>query len=184
MKRRDFLKTVASSGLVIAASDLVGDLLAQSPQGKPLESQFKGLADVALAEAKRSGCTYADIRFTRRTNSSVNANGGNSDFEGFGNFGGGGRGGRGGRGGAGWWRRRWLRRRGRDLGPGRRRLRRAGDSQRGLGLRQQPGRDRRRDPPDHQDRDRSGEGECDRQAARRDPGASPSVHRVPGPPRS
>jgi len=101
MKRRDFLKTVASSGLVIAASDLVGDLIAQSPQGKPLESQFKGLSDVALAEAKRSGCTYADIRFTRRTNSSVNANGGNSDFEGFGNFGGGGGRGRGGRGGRG-----------------------------------------------------------------------------------
>ena len=86
MKRRDFLKTVASSGLVIAASDLVGDLIAQSPQGKPLESQFKGLADVALAEAKRNGCTYADIRFTRRTNSSVNANGGNSDFEGLRQF--------------------------------------------------------------------------------------------------
>ena len=54
MKRRDFLKTVASSGLVIAASDLVGELIAQSPQGKPLESQFKGLADVALAEVKRT----------------------------------------------------------------------------------------------------------------------------------
>ena len=76
--------------MAIAASDLVGDLIAQSPQGKPLESQFKGLADVALAEAKRTGCTYADIRFTRRTNSSVNASGGNSDFEGFGGFGGGG----------------------------------------------------------------------------------------------
>jgi hypothetical protein len=83
MKRRDFLRTVASSGLVMAASDLVGDLIAQSPPGKPLGSQFKGLADVALAEAKRNGCTYADIRFTRRTNSSVNANGGNSDFEGL-----------------------------------------------------------------------------------------------------
>src|SRR4029453_10769811 len=103
MKRRDFLKTVASSGLMIAASDLAGDLLAQSPPGKPLESQFKGLADVALAEAKRTGCSYADIRFTRRTNSGVNANGGNSDFnEGLGGRGGGrGRGGRGGGGGGG-----------------------------------------------------------------------------------
>jgi hypothetical protein len=118
MKRRDFVKSVALSGMAIAASDLVGDLIAQSPQGKPLESQFKGLADVALAEAKRSGCTYADIRFTRRTNSSVNASGGNSDFDGFGNFGGGG-------------------------------LWRARDSQWRLGLRQQPGRDRRRDSPDH-----------------------------------
>ena len=105
MKRRDFVKTVAFSGMAIAASDLVGDLIAQSPQGKPLESTFKGLSDVALAEAKRNGCSYADIRFTRRTNSSVNASGGNSDFEGFGGFGGGGggrgRGGRGGRGGGG-----------------------------------------------------------------------------------
>ncbi len=97
MKRRDFVKTVALSGMAVAASDLVGDLIAQSPQGKPLESQFKGLADIALAEAKRNGCSYADIRFTRRTNSSVNASGGNSDFEGLGGFGGGG--GRGGRGG-------------------------------------------------------------------------------------
>ena len=55
--------------VAIAASDLVGDLIAQTPQGKVLESKFKGLADVALAEAKRTGCSYADIRFTRRTNS-------------------------------------------------------------------------------------------------------------------
>ena len=69
MKRRDFVKTVALSGMAVAASDLVGELIAQTPQGKVLESKFKGLADVALAEAKRTGCTYADIRFTRRTNS-------------------------------------------------------------------------------------------------------------------
>ena len=95
MHRRDFVKTMALSGAAIAASDLVGDLIAQTPQGKVLESRFKGLADVALAEAKLTGCSYADIRFTRRTNSSVNANGGNSDFaDAFG-----GRGGRGGRGG-------------------------------------------------------------------------------------
>ena len=95
MHRRDFVKTMALSGAAIAASDLVGDLIAQTPQGKVLESRFKGLGDVALAEAKLTGCSYADIRFTRRTNSSVNANGGNSDFaDAFG-----GRGGRGGRGG-------------------------------------------------------------------------------------
>jgi TldD protein len=95
MKRRDFVKTMAMSGVAIAASDLVADILAQSPKGKVLESRFKGLADIALGEAKKSGCTYADIRFTRRTNAGVNARGGNPDFEGFG----GGRGGRGGRGG-------------------------------------------------------------------------------------
>jgi TldD protein len=102
MKRRDFVKTVALSGMAVAASDLVGDLLAQSPTGKVLESKFKGLSDVALGEAKTLGCTYADIRFTRSVNSGVNANGGNREFEGFGAFGGGGRGGRGGgRGGGG-----------------------------------------------------------------------------------
>jgi TldD protein len=99
MKRRDFVKTLALSGMAVASSDLVGDLLAQSPKGRVLESKFKGLADIALAEAKKNGCTYADIRFTRRTNSGVNASGGNRDFEELGGFGGGGRGrGRGGRG--------------------------------------------------------------------------------------
>jgi TldD protein len=96
MKRRDFVKTVAMSGMAVAAGDVVADLIAQTPQGKVLESKFKGLSDIALLEAKTAGCTYADIRFTRSTNSGVNANGGNREFEGFGGFGGGGRGGRGG----------------------------------------------------------------------------------------
>jgi TldD protein len=100
MKRRDFVKTMAMSGMAVAASDLVADILAQSPKGRVLESKFKGLADIALAEAKTSGCSYADIRFTRATNNSVSASGGNRDFEDVGGFGGGGRGGgRGGRGG-------------------------------------------------------------------------------------
>ncbi len=98
MKRRDFVKTIALSGAAAAASDLVGDLIAQSPKGRVLESKFKGLADVALAQAKQLGCTYADIRFTRRTNRGVNASGGNRDAAELGGFGGGGRGG-GGRGG-------------------------------------------------------------------------------------
>ncbi|MEO5568603.1 MAG: TldD/PmbA family protein [Gemmatimonadaceae bacterium] len=101
MKRRDFVKTVAMSGLAIAASDAIADLLAQSPKGKVLESKFKGLSDIALTEAKRLGCTYADIRFTRNTNAGVNASGGNRDaaeaeFEGGGGGRGGGGGGRGG----------------------------------------------------------------------------------------
>jgi TldD protein len=101
MHRRDFVKTIALSGMAVAASDVIGDLIAQTPQGNVLESKFKGLADIALLEAKTQGCSYADIRFTRTTNSGVNASGGNRDFEGFGGFGGGGRGGRGGRGGGG-----------------------------------------------------------------------------------
>jgi TldD protein len=100
--RRDFLKCTGAASLVIASSDLVGELIAQSPKGDPLTSSFKGLADVALGEAKRAGCTYADVRFTRSVNGSVNANGSNDRSDtgdgggGFGGFGGGGRGGRGG----------------------------------------------------------------------------------------
>ena len=75
--RRDFLKTVGAAGLVVAGSDLIADLLAQTPPGRVLDSKFKGLADIALKEAKAAGCSYADIRFTRATNSGVNANGGN-----------------------------------------------------------------------------------------------------------
>ncbi len=104
MKRRDFVKTMAISGMAVAASDLIGDLIAQTPQGKVLQSKFKGLADIALAQAKQAGCTYADIRFTRATNNGVNANGGSRDFDDLGGFGGGGGrggGGRGGRGGGG-----------------------------------------------------------------------------------
>src|SRR4029079_19797410 len=89
-------------GIVIAGSDLIGNLLAQTPPGRVLESKFKGLSDIALKEAKTLGCSYADVRFTRSTGSGVNANGGNPipGAEDIGNFGGGGRGGRG-RGGGG-----------------------------------------------------------------------------------
>jgi TldD protein len=99
--RRDFIKTVGAAGLVVAGSDLIADLLAQTPPGRVMDSKFKGLADIALKEAKAAGCSYADIRFTRSTNSGVNASGGNPvpGAEDFGNFGGGG--GRGGRGGGG-----------------------------------------------------------------------------------
>jgi TldD protein len=97
--RRDFLKYTGAAGLVIASSDLVGELLAQSPKGNALTSAFKGLADVALGEAKKAGCSYADVRFTRSVNSGVNANGSNdkSGADAGAGFGGG----RGGRGGAG-----------------------------------------------------------------------------------
>jgi TldD protein len=97
--RRDFIKYTGAAGLVLASSDLVANLLAQSPKGDPLTSSFKGLADLALGEAKRAGCTYADIRFTRSVNSNVNANGSNDrSADAQGGFGGG-RGGRGGGGG-------------------------------------------------------------------------------------
>ena len=50
---------------------LPDELIAQSPKARVMESRFKGLSDVALSEAKRLGCTYADIRFTRNVNDSV-----------------------------------------------------------------------------------------------------------------
>ena len=95
--RRDFLKYTGATSLLLASSDLVGELIAQSPKGNPLTSSFKGLADIVLGEAKKVGCSYADVRFTRSVSSGVNASGGsdrNADGGGFG-------GGRGGRGGAG-----------------------------------------------------------------------------------
>jgi TldD protein len=78
MHRRDFVKAMAASGVALAASDLVADILAQSPRGRVLETRFKGLADIALMEAKKAGCSYADIRFTRIANRGVSASGNNN----------------------------------------------------------------------------------------------------------
>src|SRR5688572_32872227 len=104
--RRDFIKTVGASGVVLASHDIISDLLAQTPPGNPLQSKFKALGDLVLAQAKLAGCTYADVRFTRAASMSVNANGSNNAGRGgggdFGGRGGGGRGGGGGgRGGGG-----------------------------------------------------------------------------------
>ena len=71
MKRRDFVKTMGAAGVGLYASDLVADLLAQSAGQRVLQSKFKGLADIALGEAKRLGCSYADVRFTRNINDAV-----------------------------------------------------------------------------------------------------------------
>src|SRR4029453_17112064 len=71
MKRREFVKTLSATGVALYASDLVGDLVAQSPKARVMDSRFKGLSDVALSEAKRLGCTYADIRFTPNGNASA-----------------------------------------------------------------------------------------------------------------
>ncbi len=100
--RRDFLKYTGATGVAIASSDMIANLIAQSPKGDPMTSPFKGMADIALGEAKRAGCSYADIRFTRSVSTGVNANGSNDRNDtggGGGGFGGGGRGGRGGGGG-------------------------------------------------------------------------------------
>ena len=71
MNRRRFVKTLGATGVAIYASDLVADLLAQSPRARVLESRFKGLSEIALTEAKRLGCSYADVRFTRNVSDSI-----------------------------------------------------------------------------------------------------------------
>src|ERR1700750_93412 len=64
--RRNFIKTVGATAAMSALyqRDLMADLIATSPNGRVLESKFKGMADVALGEAKLAGATYFDIRFT------------------------------------------------------------------------------------------------------------------------
>jgi len=97
--RRDFIKGVGAMGAfgALYSRDLVADLIAQAPSGRVLESKFKGLSDIALAEAKRLGSAYADIRFTMTTNPP----GATANYREAGGAGGGGRGGRGGGGGGG-----------------------------------------------------------------------------------
>lgn len=108
--RRDFLRTVgkgvgATAALSLYSNDLFAQILADSPKGRVLETRFKGLADIALMEAKNAGCSYADVRFTMTSS----LQGGSATFRtqgtggpggGFGGRGGGG-GGFGGRGGRG-----------------------------------------------------------------------------------
>lgn len=89
MNRRNFVKTLSATGVALYASDLMGDLIAQSPRARVLESRFKGLSDIALSEAKRLGCTYADVRFTRNVSDAVGLR--DRIVTGGGGFGGGGR---------------------------------------------------------------------------------------------
>ncbi|HET9371954.1 MAG TPA: TldD/PmbA family protein [Vicinamibacterales bacterium] len=63
--RRDFIKSMSAGAVLLYTSDIIGDLIAQSPIGRVLESKFKGLADISLEECRRAGCSYSDIRFTR-----------------------------------------------------------------------------------------------------------------------
>ena len=92
MKRRDFVKTVAMSrhGRRGQRHRRRPDRADATGQGPRVEVQGARRTSRSL-EAKTQGCTYADVRFTRNTNSGVNANGGNREFDGFGGgFGGGG----------------------------------------------------------------------------------------------
>ena len=50
--RRDFLKYGSSAAaLGLYSRDLIGNILATSPRGRVLETRFKGMADIVLAEA-------------------------------------------------------------------------------------------------------------------------------------
>ena len=68
--RRQFIKGIGATAAVSAlySRDLVAELIASAPSGRVLESKFKGMADIALGEAKLAGTSYADIRFTMTTN--------------------------------------------------------------------------------------------------------------------
>jgi TldD protein len=101
--RRDFMKTVgASSALMYVGGDMVAELLAQTPPGQVLDSKFRGMSEVALAQARLMGCSYCDVRFTMRANiPGTSANYSAPGSGGGGGGRGGGRGGRGGRGGDG-----------------------------------------------------------------------------------
>ena len=46
--RRTFLKGMGAATLALYSTDLVANLLAQSPRGDVLQSKFKGLADIVL----------------------------------------------------------------------------------------------------------------------------------------
>jgi TldD protein len=100
--RRDFIKGLGASAVLLASSDMIADLIAQGAKKQPLQSKFKGLSDIAIAEAKKGGCSYADIRFTRTmTLPGVSVTAGTPDANAGGGRGRGGGGGGGGRGGGG-----------------------------------------------------------------------------------
>ena len=53
MKRRDFVKTVALSGMAVAASDLVGDLIARVPEYLQRFARAGGWRSVRLGRLLR-----------------------------------------------------------------------------------------------------------------------------------
>lgn len=98
--RRDFLKGLGAGAALTTfySNDLLAQLLADSPRGRVMETKFKGLADIVLAEAKLAGCSYADVRFTMNSSLPgatviVRPGGPSGPAGGAGGFGGGGGGG-------------------------------------------------------------------------------------------
>jgi TldD protein len=98
--RRDFLKTLGAGAMAAGIPNwtFVRRTEAQEPPPPTRDPRYREWSVLALAEAKRLGCSYADIRFTRnRAQSLTIRNGQISTPAGF--FGGGGGGGGAARGG-------------------------------------------------------------------------------------
>jgi TldD protein len=66
--RRSFIATMGAGAVGLYAHDLVAQIIADSPYGRAADSRFRGLSDIVLNEARRAGCSYADVRFTLRRN--------------------------------------------------------------------------------------------------------------------
>ena len=96
--RREFLK-VLGAGAVAAGVPAWTFARPVNPAQEPTppvrDPRYREWSAVALAEAKRLGCSYADIRFTRNRSQSLTLRNGQI-FSGGGRFGGDGFGGRGG----------------------------------------------------------------------------------------
>jgi len=66
--RRTFLASLGAGALGLYSHDLIAQLISDGPLRSVTQSRFRGLSDIALGEARRLGCSYADIRFTLRRN--------------------------------------------------------------------------------------------------------------------
>jgi TldD protein len=96
--RRDFLKAIGAGAVaagVPAWAYARPVTINQEPAPPVRDPRYREWSTVALAEAKRLGCSYADIRFTRNRSQSLTLRNGQI-FAGGGRFGGDGFGGRGG----------------------------------------------------------------------------------------
>src|SRR5215207_6240015 len=89
--RREFAKTLGfgAIGLGLAPS-IVSGRQAATPFPPVKDPKYRNWSEDALREAKRLGCTYADIRFTRNSSTGIAVRNGRltaSGNIGFGQFG-------------------------------------------------------------------------------------------------
>ena len=97
--RRDFLKALGAGAVAVGVSPwtFARPIVAEQEPAQPLhDPRYREWSAVALGEAKRLGCTYADIRFTRNRSQSISLRNGQLSAPvgflggGFGSRGGGG----------------------------------------------------------------------------------------------